>query len=683
MERSAAEKILKTRFGIEHFYDEQWKAISKLMSGNHRILMIEKTGFGKSLCYQFPAIIFPGVTIVFSPLIALMRDQVNGLQKKGIPAGCINSGQSPDENAEALTKAERNQIKILYITPERQENREWIQSIIESRIRISMVVIDEAHTISVWGHDFRPAFRKIVNLIRQIGTNTPILATTATATLRVQEDIREQIGQNIEVIRGNLMRENFRLYVIQTKSEEEKMTWLKNNILSLEGTGIIYAGTKIQSETYAEWLSWLGISCTWYNSGLDSDSRKEIEDGLMKNRWKCVISTNALGMGIDKADIRFIIHLQIPVSPIHYYQEIGRAGRDGKPTSVILLYNSAIMEDGTEADTRLPRAFIDSAKPAKEKYMKVLTAIRTAEEPSGEKAIMLECNLKRTEFRIIKDDLIDQKMVREVRFGSSRKLEAVPAAGEIDFSSFSELRAAKLKDLDAMTEYVHTDKPRMKFLCEFLGDRNDYAERNCDNTTLTKYRTSLTSEELKLIEQFHEEYFPEKEIIINKEHSVTMYAASYYGTSAVGAAIHRSKYENGGDFPDFLLRLTLKAFHKKLSGKKFDCILHVPPTVSGNLVKNFSMKIGMALNIPVLDILEKTQETAEQKIFRNSYGKAENVKGSFRLKPGNHIRNKRILLLDDIFDSGNTIKEIAKLLFSEGAEDVSPLVIARTIGNDI
>lgn len=683
MERSAAEKILKTRFGIEHFYDEQWKAISKLMSGNHRILMIEKTGFGKSLCYQFPAIIFPGVTIVFSPLIALMRDQVNGLQKKGIPAGCINSGQSPDENAEALTKAERNQIKILYITPERQENREWIQSIIESRIRISMVVIDEAHTISVWGHDFRPAFRKIVNLIRQIGTNTPILATTATATLRVQEDIREQIGQNIEVIRGNLMRENFRLYVIQTKSEEEKMTWLKNNILSLEGTGIIYAGTKIQSETYAEWLSWLGISCTWYNSGLDSDSRKEIEDGLMKNRWKCVISTNALGMGIDKADIRFIIHLQIPVSPIHYYQEIGRAGRDGKPTSVILLYNSAIMEDGTEADTRLPRAFIDSTKPAKEKYMKVLTAIRTAEEPPGEKAIMLECNLKRTEFRIIKDDLIDQKMVREVRFGSSRKLEAVPAAGEIDFSSFSELRAAKLKDLNAMTEYVHTDKPRMKFLCEFLGDRNDYAERNCDNTTLTKYRTSLTSEELKLIEQFHEEYFPEKEIIINKEHSVTMYAASYYGTSAVGAAIHRSKYENGGDFPDFLLRLTLKAFHKKLSGKKFDCILHVPPTVSGNLVKNFSMKIGKALNIPVLDILEKTHETAEQKIFRNSYGKAENVKGSFRLKPGNHIRNKRILLLDDIFDSGNTIKEIAKLLFSEGAEDVSPLVIARTIGNDI
>ena len=683
MDRREAERILKIRFGLNHFYDEQWEVISKLTEGNHKILMIEKTGFGKSLCYQFPAILFSGVTIVFSPLIALMRDQVNGLLKIGIPAGCINSGQSPEENDETLAKAERNQLKILYITPERQENREWMQSIIEGKIKISMVVIDEAHTISVWGHDFRPAFRKIVNLVRQIGTNTPILATTATATLKVQEDISNQIGHNIEVIRGNLVRDNFRLYVIETKSEEEKMAWLKNNLPRMEGTGIIYAGTKLQSETYAQWLSWLGISCTWYNSGLDSDSRKAIEDGLMKNRWKCVISTNALGMGIDKPDIRFIIHLQIPVSPIHYYQEIGRAGRDGKTTSAILLYNSTIMEDGTETDTRLPRAFIDNAKPDKEKYMTVLRAIRTAEEPPGEKAIMLECNLKQTEFRIIKDDLIDQKIIREVHFGNSRKFEAVPAAGPIDFSSFSELRSAKMKDLESMIEYVHTDKPRMKFLCEFLGDRNDCTERNCDNTTLTKFKSSLTAEDMELIERFREEHFPEKEIKVNRKLAIMVYAASYYGTSAVGAAIHRCKYENGGDFPDFLIRLTLKTFHKKLSGKKFDCILHVPPTVSGDLVKNFSKKIGKALRIPVLDILEKAHKTDEQKIFRNSYGKSQNVNGAFRLRPGADIRGKRILLLDDIFDSGNTLKEIANVLFSEGAAEVNSLVIARTIGNDI
>lgn len=191
MKREEAERRLKSIFGIEHFYDEQWEAINKILRGE-RILMVQRTGFGKSLCYQFPATQFEGITVVFSPLIALMRDQVKNINKKGIPVAYINSEQSSEENAFIIERAIKGEIKILYITPERQENKKWIDA--TRNMNLSMVVIDEAHTISTWGHDFRPAFRRIINLVQLLPVKLPVLATTATATKRVQEDIERQIG---------------------------------------------------------------------------------------------------------------------------------------------------------------------------------------------------------------------------------------------------------------------------------------------------------------------------------------------------------------------------------------------------------------------------------------------------------------------------------------------------------
>lgn len=333
MTRVEAEKRLKTIFGIEHFYDEQWNAIDRILCGE-RILMIERTGFGKSLCYQFPATQFSGITVIFSPLIALMRDQVRSLNEKGISAAYINSEQSQEDNTLVIEKALKGEIKILYIAPERQENQEWIEA--TKNMNLSMVVIDEAHTISTWGHDFRPAFRRIINLIQLLPKNLPVLATTATATKRVQKDIEEQIGGRLTTIRGSLSRKNLYLQVIRVNSEDEKMIWLASNLGNLDGTGLLYTGTRVDTEVYAHWLRYCGIDAIDYNAGYDADTRKEIEKGLMENRWKCIVSTNALGMGIDKPDIRFIIHTQIPASPIHYYQEIGRAGRDGLPTRIIL-----------------------------------------------------------------------------------------------------------------------------------------------------------------------------------------------------------------------------------------------------------------------------------------------------------------------------------------------------------
>ncbi|MEK6552361.1 MAG: RecQ family ATP-dependent DNA helicase, partial [Bacteroidota bacterium] len=401
MNREGAEVKLKHIFGLNSFYDDQWSVIQKLFNGE-RILLIEKTGYGKSLCYQFPATQLEGLTIVFSPLLALMRDQIKFLASHGIAARSINSEQTEDENERVIQDAKQNKIKILYIAPERQENRDWLDAV--RNIKISMVVIDEAHCISVWGHDFRPAYRRIINLVKLIPQNFPVLATTATATQRVADDILEQIGGKISLIRGNLLRDNFQLNVIKVKNENEKLEWIGEMLPIFEGSGLIYTGTRNNTEIFSKWLQYIGISSINYNAGLEAALRIEIEKGFMDNRWKCVVATNALGMGIDKPDIRFIIHTQFPGSPIHYYQEIGRAGRDDKKTTIYLLYNPD--------DVDLQNAFIDGSKPSVKNYFKVIDALK--KEPLGEHDLMRKTNLKQTQIRVIRADLLDQVIIKEV-----------------------------------------------------------------------------------------------------------------------------------------------------------------------------------------------------------------------------------------------------------------------------
>ena len=739
MTRSEAEIKLKRIFGLDHFYDEQWRSIERILRGE-RILMIERTGFGKSLCYQFPATQFDGITVVFSPLIALMRDQVRSLCERGIPAAYINSEQSYEENQNSIQRALNGEIKILYIAPERQENEEWVEA--TRQLKLSMVVVDEAHTISTWGHDFRPSFRRIINLVQLLPQSLPVLATTATATKKVQYDIEQQIGGRLTTIRGNLIRPNFQLQVVKVQSEDEKMIWLAENLNSINGTGLIYTGTRIDTEVYANWLRFVGINATDYNAGFDADTRKSIEQDLMQNKWKCIVSTNALGMGIDKSDIRFVIHTQMPASPIHYYQEIGRAGRDGKPTRIILFYNEK-KENGNDVatDSLLPLSFVEGSRPTTNKYQKVISLLQ--EEPLSEREVLKKANLKTNQLRVIKADLIDQGIIKEVLYGKIKKYEYQYNAPALNTESFEALREAKLKDLHAMEEYIYTDMPRMKYLCSFLDSDETVEYSNCDNTNLERITVSVTPEWMTKLEDFRETYFPclelsswtirkggfrlryiapdkvqvektvkndmgevierpiieysnninlleynqeEREII--EEHLgkasrlVDGYAASYYGVSNVGAAIHRSKYENGGDFPDFLLKKTLSVFGKKFRGIHFDLVLYLPPTNSGDLVKNFATKFARVIGVPISHELIKVRITQEQKMFQNSYSKQENVCGAFDIDE-DIVKDKYIVLLDDIYDSGATLKEVGKLLTQKGAKCIVPIVIAKTVGGTL
>lgn len=669
MQREEAELRLFKLFKINHFYDLQWKVIDQVMRGK-RILFVARTGYGKSLCYQFPATQFEGLTVVFSPLLALMRDQVSKLQSLGIKAACINYEQPYEKNQQIIESAKNNQLKILYISPQRMENADWLES--AGHLKLNMIVIDEAHCISMWGHGFIPAYRRIINLVRILPGKFPVLATTATATPRVQADVAVQMGGGIQLVRGDLLRENFKLRVVHATNEDEKLAWLGINLPKLEGTGIIYTGTIVKTMIYSEWLQHLNISSANYSSRLKPEARKLIEEGLMNDKWRCVVSTNALGMGFDKPDLRYIIHTQIPQSPIHYYQEIGRAGRDGKPANIILLYNPA--------DRDLPEAFINGSKPPIEHYQRVIDAVKTRQ--MGERQIVEATNLKQTPVHIIIADLVDQGIINEVFVGKSRRYEIKFGAPAFDASKFEELRSFKLAELAKMVEYAETDACRMKFLTDYLGDAHKHDCGQCDNDLGYNNIVKMTSEWRTKIKDFWENNPPVLEVAggSNLQNGI---AAAYYGNSNVGAAIHKCKYEKGGDFPYFLLQMTINAFNKCLKGANYDLLVFVPPTESGRLVENFASMLARNLSIPFSRGLLKTRVTEPQKRFEPPLLKRRNVHDAFSYADAKELEGKSILLFDDICDSGATIKEIGRLLTKLGAAKITPLVIAKTVGGDL
>ncbi len=327
---------LRIHFGYEAFRPGQERAIDDILAGRNA-LVIMPTGGGKSLCYQLPALILPGVTIVVSPLIALMKDQVDTLNRIGIPATLVNSSISPAESASRLEGVRQGKFKLLYIAPERFYNREFLEAL--KNIEVSLFAIDEAHCISQWGHDFRPSYMRLREAVEKLGHPT-VIALTATATPEVKTDIIKQLGLiDPDTIVTGFGRPNLQFGAIQA-SNAKKAQIILDAVRSMpEASGIIYVGTRARADELLSLLLENQIEAAVYHAGMEPEDRKWVQDNFMSGKAKVIVATNAFGMGIDKRDIRFVIHHDMPGTIEAYYQEAGRAGRDGKPSFCLILYS--------------------------------------------------------------------------------------------------------------------------------------------------------------------------------------------------------------------------------------------------------------------------------------------------------------------------------------------------------
>ena len=373
------------------FRDGQEKAIQHVVDVRGRLLVVQKTGWGKSSVYFIATKLLreqgQGPAILISPLLSLMRNQIEAASRMGVRAFTIHSGNTEEWDAVELA-IKQDKVDILLISPERLGNERFRTGVLAPAAqRISLLVVDEAHCISDWGHDFRPHYRFITNIVRTLPKNLRLLATTATANNRVLDDLGKVLGPNLEVSRGDLSRPSLLLQTIQMPSQAERLAWLAQHIPTVPGSGIIYTLTVRSSELVAEWLRLQGVDAKAYSGESDPKDRVELENALLRNEVKVLVATTALGMGFDKPDLAFVIHFQMPGSVVHYYQQVGRAGRNLAAAYGVLLSG--------EEETEIGDYFIDSAFPSPADVETILKALESTDDGLTVNELMDQVNVSK------------------------------------------------------------------------------------------------------------------------------------------------------------------------------------------------------------------------------------------------------------------------------------------------
>ncbi|MGD6844670.1 RecQ family ATP-dependent DNA helicase [Bacillus infantis] len=669
------------------FRDGQDLAIDSILN-KKRVLVVQKTGWGKSLVYFLATKILrqrgEGVTLIISPLLALTRNQIDSTNKYGIVAECINGqiNKTKEERANVVDRCNEGKCDVLFITPEQLQNEDFVNLL--SQLEIGLFVVDEAHCISDWGHDFRPDYRRIHNLLQILPNNIAVLATTATANNRVIADIAKQLGE-CEVVRGDLQRKSLHLHKIYLPTAEEKYAWIAKNLDYLEGSGIIYATTIKECERLAVWLRQNAITASAYHSGLDEEVKIDLENKLINNEIKVLVSTIALGMGYDKEDISFVIHYYTPKSVIEHYQQIGRAGRGIDQAVCVLLY-------GGEEENRINEYFIYNSFPKQEQINQVINFLDRNDEVK-KSSLEQEMNIKSSTLeQILKLLLIEGIIGKDSRARYFRTLK--PYVTQQNY--YNSVIDKKVREYKELLNFQQTQECQMAYLTSALDDPDPRRCGICstclgDAWSLTN--DVLTKDDIDRVSQF----FKNNYILIEprKKSSVTNkkldfihkdgLALSYYHEQ-LGQEARRGKYVDN-NFSEVIVDASADKLRRYLRGKEVDIkelvIIPIPSNRRPKLVPEFAQRLANTLQCNYLNIFAKKSNEPEQKSLLNSRMQEQSIRDHLYIHKNIDINDKVILLVDDFVDSRWTFT-VATDLLGEVFENITiiPFAIADTSSSD-
>ncbi|MCK2217723.1 RecQ family ATP-dependent DNA helicase [Actinomadura sp. ATCC 31491] len=682
--RDEAEERLRALAG-EHavLRDDQWAAIEALVVDRRRVLVVQRTGWGKSAVYFVATALLrelgEGPTVIVSPLLALMRNQIAAAERAGIRAVTINSA-NPEDWEEVYGQVADGLVDVLLVSPERLNNPDFRDNVLpELAESAGLVVVDEAHCISDWGHDFRPDYRRLARLFEELPPGIPVLATTATANARVTRDVAEQMGEGTLVLRGPLERESLHLSVVRLPSAEQRLAWLAQTLRELPGSGIVYTLTVAAAHEVAGYLREQGHEVAAYSGQTDPAERLAAEEALLNNKIKALVATSALGMGFDKPDLGFVVHVGAPQSPVAYYQQVGRAGRGVERAEVILL-------PGTE-DRDIWAYFASLAFPPEPVVRAVLAALAergVMSTPALETAV----DLSRSRLEMMLKVLDVDGAVRRVKGG----WEATGEEWAYDTERYTRIAAERRAEQEAMLGYLTTGECREQYLRRHLDDDAARPCGRCDNCT-GRHRSADIAPQA--IEQARERLSrPGVELEARRQWPTGLPDLSGRIKPELGAEPGRAlgrltdigwgnrlrELFHGGDGPvgDDLLRAVVQVLAAWEWRERPVAVVNVPSGSRPQLVRSFAERLAQIGRLTYLGELGYRAGSPGQQF--NSAKRVQAIRATLAMPKdlGGRIAQcgGPVLLVDDRVDTGWTMTLATALVRHAGAPAVLPLALA-------
>ncbi|MEV0051467.1 RecQ family ATP-dependent DNA helicase [Saccharopolyspora shandongensis] len=680
--------------------EDQWSAIRALVLERRRALVVQRTGWGKSAVYFIATALLrelgEGPTVIVSPLLALMRNQVDAAAAAGVHAATINSA-NPDEWADIEEQVAAGEVDVLLVSPERLNNPDFRDTILPELTQTAgLLVVDEAHCISDWGHDFRPDYRRLRTLLTELPEGVPVLATTATANDRVVQDVADQLGvggeytdpQETLVLRGTLDRESLRLGVVRLPSAEARLGWLASHLKELPGSGIIYTLTVAATDEIAAYLRDQGYEVASYSGRTDPAERQQAEADLLANRVKALVATSALGMGFDKPDLGFVVHLGAPSSPIAYYQQIGRAGRGVQRAEVLLL-------PGPE-DRDIWSYFASLAFPPEPTVRAVLDALAQHERMSTA-ALEPHVELGRTRLEMVLKVLDVDGAVRRVKGG----WEATGEPWHYDAERYARIAAERKSEQQAMLDYLGTSSCRMEFLRRQLDDPAAESCGRCDNCTGSGYSGDVDDQAVQQagerlrrpgVEVSPRKMWPSGMDSLGVPASGKLPAGEQATT---GRAIGRLTDIGWGnrlrellaagapdqELPDDLFQAGIKVLSAWDWAERPVGVVALGSRTRPRLVRSLAERIATIGRLPLLGEVLTNPNTTPRRATNSAQRVAslwQQFKVPEELAAKLSTLDGPVLLMDDYADTGWTVTVVSRLLRQAGAPAVLPFTLATT-----